>query len=167
MSIEIIDFFVDEDTSNYINSMLTSNIFPWVFCENIVSSDDSKRSQFIHMFYNDGEPRSPFYKHLLDTQVMQKLSMSAIIKIKANIQIATENIETNTLHIDHSFPNALTAIYYVNDNNGYTFFDTGEVIESKKGRIVIFPSNYKHSGTTCTDKKYRSVINFNYYPQSL
>jgi hypothetical protein len=34
---------------------------------------------------------------------------------------------------------------------------------SKKNRIVIFPSNLKHAGTTHTDEKIRAVININYF----
>ena len=30
-------------------------------------------------------------------------------------------------------------------------------------RMVIFPANIKHTGTTCSDEKRRVVINFNFY----
>ena len=67
-------------------------------------------------------------------------------------------------HIDQSFNNAKTAIYYVNSNNGWTEFETGEVVNSVANRIVIFDSNIKHVGYSCTDEKTRVVLNINYLP---
>ncbi len=86
----------------------------------------------------------------------------SIIKIKANLQLRTEVCYSNKPHIDHKFPNALTGIYYVNDNDGYTV--VGETkVESKRGRIVIFPSDTYHYGTSSHQD--RCVININYFPQ--
>ncbi len=56
-----------------------------------------------------------------------------------------------------------TSIFYVNTNNGYTKFEDGTIVESVANRMVIFPANIKHTGTTCSDEKRRVVINFNYY----
>ena len=36
------------------------------------------------------------------------------------------------------------------------------IITPKTNRMVIFPSNVLHAGTTCTDQKTRIVLNFNY-----
>ena len=56
-----------------------------------------------------------------------------------------------------------TSIFYVNTNNGYTKFEDGTKVESVANRMITFPSNMKHTGTSCTDEKKRIVINFNYY----
>ena len=56
-----------------------------------------------------------------------------------------------------------TSIYYVNTNNGYTKFETGEIVESVENRMVTFPSNIRHTGSSCSDEKIRVVINFNYF----
>ena len=56
-----------------------------------------------------------------------------------------------------------TAIYYVNSNDGYTKFETGEIVESVGNRLVIFDGRIKHCGSTHTNQKYRIVINFNYF----
>ena len=56
-----------------------------------------------------------------------------------------------------------TAIFYVNSNNGYTEFETGECIHSLANRMVLFPSNIKHRGVTQTNAKERFVINFNWF----
>ena len=56
-----------------------------------------------------------------------------------------------------------TAILYINTNNGITIFETGEEIKSEENKIVMFPSNLKHTGTTHTDEKVRVVLNINYF----
>ena len=60
-----------------------------------------------------------------------------------------------------------TGIYYVNTNDGYTELKDGTIIESVGNRLVTFPSNMLHRGTSCTDEPMRAVINFNYYLISL
>ena len=55
-----------------------------------------------------------------------------------------------------------TSVFYLNDNNGYTKFENGEVIESKANRAVIFDSPELHTGSTPTDEYARYVINLNW-----
>ena len=43
-------------------------------------------------------------------------------------------------------------------------FEDGSKVDNVANRMVLFSSNLKHAGTTCTDEKYRLVINFNYHP---
>ena len=66
------------------------------------------------------------------------------------------------LHTDAPFK-CKTAILYINTNNGITIFETGEEIKSEENKIVMFPSNLKHTGTTHTDEKVRVVLNINYF----
>ena len=54
-----------------------------------------------------------------------------------------------------------TAIYYVNDNDGYTEFQDGTVIESKANRLLTFRSDRLHRGVSQLDTRLRCVINFN------
>ena len=56
----------------------------------------------------------------------------------------------------------ITSILYLNTNNGYTEFEDGTKVESVANRFISFPIETKHRGTSCTDKKIRVVINFNY-----
>ena len=56
-----------------------------------------------------------------------------------------------------------TSIFYINTNNGYTKFKDGTKVESIANRMITFPANMEHCGTSCTDKNIRIVINFNYY----
>jgi hypothetical protein len=58
--------------------------------------------------------------------------------------------------------NAKTAVFYCDTNNGFTKLINGDVIKSIENKILIFDAEIMHTGTTCTDKPRRTVINFNY-----
>lgn len=45
---------------------------------------------------------------------------------------------------------------------GYTKFENKKIVKSEENKIVIFNSNLKHTGSTCTDQDIRMVININY-----
>ena len=89
-----------------------------------------------------------------------------LIKAKANITGCTDAVQMYGYHIDVNADLAKlskTAIFYLNTNNGFTQFeDDGEQVPSIENSLVIFNSLDKHSGTSCTDHKYRAVINFNF-----
>ena len=51
----------------------------------------------------------------------------------------------------------------MNTNNGYTIFEDGAKVESVANRMITFPANVKHKGTSCSDEKTRVNINFNYF----
>ena len=55
-----------------------------------------------------------------------------------------------------------TGIFYVNTCNGYTRFKNNKIIKSKENTYIEFDSTLEHTGASCTDKKRRVVINFNY-----
>jgi hypothetical protein len=59
----------------------------------------------------------------------------------------------------------MTAIYYLNGNNGYTEFEDGTKIETVSNRIVIFDGLKKHRGVSQTDTTFRYVINLNFIEQ--
>jgi len=88
------------------------------------------------------------------------------LRAKANITTCSEKIQIYGYHSD--MPDNIaniskTAIFYLNNNDGYTIFENdGQKIQSVENRIVIFDSNQKHSGTNCTDQKFRAVINLNF-----
>ena len=86
----------------------------------------------------------------------------ALIRIKANAYPKNGNkIIKHRPHIDHDFEHK-GAIFYLNTNNGYTKFETGEVVKSVRNTFVEFDNGIKHTGATCTDNYRRLVLNVNY-----
>lgn len=154
--IEVIDNFLTDEEFNQIYNLVSDLKFPWFFG---LVTNNSKYCQFTHSFYQNDEPLAYFnYVKFLRS----KFEMRSLIRMKVNNNPWTENLieHTDAWHID--FPDATTSILYLNTNNGYTMFETGEKVESIKNRLIKFNSNIKHTGTTCTDEVGRLVFNINY-----
>ena len=101
--------------------------------------------------------------------IIEILQPEAVKRIKANLRTRTSKNEESFFHVDLMMMSEekqkqwTTSIFYVNTNDGYTKFEDGTKVESVANRLVSFPANMKHLGTSCTDQKRRVVINFNYF----
>ena len=172
---EIIDDFLKREDHAAILSTLTDVKFNWHFNHSVVYRDEQTQSlhdfQFTHMFYRDNAVTSPYYPIL--SPLLSKLGSDVLVRLKANFRTPTEAIHVSDMHTDIAYPTILkkpnvleamrTAIYYVNSNDGYTVFEDGTKVESVANRVVVFPSTVRHAGTTHTNKKYRIVVNCNYF----
>ena len=164
MQIETIDNFLEDKTFEELQQSFFEKDFPWYY-NNYVNFDNAvdENFQFIHLFYKDDEPKSRLLYML--HPILDKLDIFTILRIKANLITNTSKIKKHGFHIDIPLPDGIvtqTAILYLNTNNGYTYFEDGTRIESVQNRLVIFPGGLQHGGTTCTDKKVRALVNFNY-----
>jgi hypothetical protein len=146
--------------TNELEKLLTSNYFPWFCVEGIVFKKENN-FQFTHMFYSKYAINSTFFDFI--RPILKILNPVSIIKIKANLLTKDTKIIEHTMHVDVTAKGAKTAIYYVNTNNGYTKFINKKIVNSEKNKLIIFDSQTQHTGTTCTDKNYRIVLNFNYF----
>ena len=165
-NIKIIDNFLSTTQANRIEDDMIHPMFPWYFIPLITYWDNElvepeKHFQFVHSFFFEHKTTSQFF-NILDT-IIEKLKAKSFIRIKANCITMTDKHVLHGFHNDYD--DNVTDIYYVNTNNGYTEFETGEKIKSIKNRLVVFDSNIKHRGTTQTDTHVRVNINFNYYPE--
>ena len=142
-----------------IENTFTSAFFPWFISKGVLFGQ--KNYQFTHTFYQNFLIRSDQF--VLIEPILKNLNPSAIIRIKANLLTKAGKIIEHGMHTDVEIENSKTAVYYVNTNNGYTKFENGKKINSQANTLVIFNSNIEHTGTTCTDKDYRIVLNLNYY----
>jgi hypothetical protein len=160
MEYKIVDNFLSkEDFRNIKTRMVESSQFPWYYSNVIAEEDDGINYQFVHPFYD-------FWNWVGDDvwvikPLLDKIDPKAWIRIKANLTTKSSEIKEQGWHIDYNFP-CTTAIFYVNDNDGYTVFEDGTRVESKANRFVEFDSHYAHSGTSHTDEKTRVLINMNY-----
>jgi len=125
-------------------------------------------------------------------------SIKHIIRIKANFQTRAPKISKDKFNFPHCDldqshkdvfgPFASTAILYLNDCDGDTYFfkeNAYEIsdksipyedwlnsltilkqISPKQGRLVIFPSGMVHAGSHPIENDYRMVVNFNFIPKS-
>ena len=140
--------------------------FPWFYADRIVFEDDVDKFQFIHAFYDNHMPMSPFSNEL--DSIINIIQPFSIVKVRAKLLTRTPEIIESTFHVDiplleENLKQWTTSIFYINTNNGYTKFEDGTIVESVANRMLSFPANMKHCGTSCTDERRRIVINFNYF----
>jgi len=173
MKVHIIDDFLPEEEFKQVSNFITGEVIPWyygpVIKDNIedvssidCSSDDNY--QFSHLFYIDDQP-APFIEriHPLINSILE-IGCRSLVRVKANLTLKTNQIVEHGFHVDYDdFDGGKTAIYYVNTNNGYTKFESGDTVDSLENRLVIFDGTTMHTGTTCTDKNARYVINFDFF----
>ena len=163
---KIEDDFLDEKEFGELQAFMMDDVLAWYY-NNIIDYDDVGTYQFTHNFYSNYAPTSNFIERL--HPILKLIQPLALSHIKANLLVRTPNIVENAFHVDMSNASEeklkqwTTSIFYVNTNNGYTKFEDGTKVESVANRMVTFPSNLEHTGTSCTDEKTRVVINFNYF----
>lgn len=162
MSIKVVDNFLSDQTFNTLQKTILGNNFDWYY-NNYINheSETNKVFQFIHFFLNTNGGGASF--NVIEP-ILNIIKPTSLLRIKANLLTKTNNIVINEFHKDFNNKNNLTtAIYYINTCNGYTLFKDGTKIESVANRFVSFDSTLEHTGTSCTDKNIRVVINFNYF----
>jgi hypothetical protein len=159
---EVIDNFTEDYTNDHIHNIISSKTFPWYLSNKVGKSKELWDFQFYHMIYYYRDHYKSNYYSLIES-LLKKLDIGVLLKIKINCTTYTKEILKYPLHTDFNIK-AKTCIYYVNDNNGYTYFNDGSKVYSKARRLVKFDSKHMHSGTTSTDSKHRFVININYIP---
>ncbi len=181
---KIEDNFLDQDEFKEIQGSFLGKEIPWHYSDTVVyGKDDSGKIkgvrkdgnfQFVHMFYTQHAPISPYLEKL--NPILEKIRPTAIYRIKANLITSTIEPVKHDFHVDIGnydnperetiYPEKLkiftTSIFYLNTNDGFTELEDGTIINSVENRFVTFPANIKHRGTSCTDKNIRMVINFNY-----
>ena len=159
---KVIDNYLDIDQHLILKTIMESDEFPWFYTKGKVNKTDKPKLfdyQFNHVFYINNNINSNFFNYL--KPILDKLKPLSLIRIKANLNPSTEKIIKSDYHTDQNFKCNI-AIYYVNNNDGYTMIDKEKVL-SKKNRMVLFTSESKHFGTTSTNCNNRMVINFNYF----
>ena len=172
------DDFLDKTQFDILQTFILSGQCGWFFNEDIDYEGANKDTfQFTHSFYRNNCPSSDHYEKLW--AVIEKFNESdpergasggiILARCKANLLTRTPKIIKNSYHCDFvpllkkKLKHLTTSIYYINSNNGYTEFEDGTIVESVANRMLSFPTNLQHRGTSCTDEKRRIVINFNYF----
>mgnify|MGYP003658343195 CR=1 FL=1 len=160
--------FLDKDTFNSIkNTIFDANInstFPW-FLQNSKVDEGDGEMQFTHLFFDNHVINSDYFQSL--RPILKKLKVRALQKIKVNNTIKTNKIYSYKYHTDFKTSKneavGKTSIFYFHTTNGPTVFENGKKVDCVENRMVTFPTNMSHSGSTHTDSPFRGVINFNWF----
>lgn len=162
--IEIKENFLEDNDLKDLKDVVLDPTFPWALNHGVSRMGDG-HIQFTHTIYRDNEFKSTWTLGGLDI-FKEKLGIVSLVRAKINLIPRAPEVIEHEAHID--IPNApanlKTAILYLNTNNGYTKFETGEKVASKENTMVIFDAKTKHSGSTNNcDAPYRVVFNLNYF----
>lgn len=155
------DNFLHKDYFNNIKKHILGFNFPW-FIDKVLSNKTHKH--MTHSLYQENEPNSNYYRELFP--LLNALKCKSLIRMKFNLTFKTDKIIEHGYHVDEEAQNnnMKTSILYMNTNNGYTGFKTGEKFGSKENRLVTFDGHRLHTGTTNScEQPYRCVLNINYY----
>tara|TARA_A100001388_G_scaffold276486_1_gene264396 strand:+ start:1356 stop:1850 length:495 start_codon:yes stop_codon:yes gene_type:complete len=159
--IKIYDNFLENENFYDLQEFILSDDFAWYYGTIISDKDSISNYQFVHYFYAGLIPYQGF--EVLEP-ILKILKPKALDRVKVNCLPRSNEIIISGLHTDLDETDIpwKTALLYVNTNNGYTIFENKTKVESIENRLCIFPHQLKHSGTTCTDKNRRIVLNINY-----
>ena len=163
-AVMIYDSFLPKADHDMLEQIMLGDSFPWYFSKTKVKTgeDTPHNYQFTHMIYDNYVPMSEMWGQL--DPIIRRINAQAWLRTKANLSPRTETPYVYGMHQDIDDFVGKTAVYYVNDNNGATVFASGERLESKANRLVVFNADLFHSGVSCTDEKVRCVINLNFLP---
>lgn len=181
LSVNVQDNFLPEKEFKVLQERVMERSchgLPWVLADIVLNPDggtitpDLHNYQFVHSLYDIKQ--SSRYAYMSEClswidPIVERINPSKLLRAKINLNPITDRIVSHDYHTDYSDPNILahatTAIFYLNTNNGYTLFDTGndDKIDSVANRLITFPATARHTGTTCTDTPFRLVLNLNYF----
>lgn len=171
---KIIDNALSQNDMEEVCRHIQNPNFPWVFNPNVVDEKDKNvevdelyQYQFNHHVHGNMGICTDHHTYNLMSRFINIFEPIQLIRIKINLLPRSDKVIRHGLHVDTYVPGALTGIFYLNSNNGETYIENHGTVKSIENRFVIFPSNWKHSGTTHTDTKARYVINFNWIPSPL
>ena len=170
--IEIIDNFLNKDDFEELRKFLMSPRSQWRFVDFIAHKDgrdNDKDGYFVHSF-TDRDPEtfkerfliSPDYQKvskLMDC-IKKKLNYSQILRVRSSLYPRREKQKPDPFHVDYNF-NHKVCIFYLNTNNGFTLFESGEKVNSIANRLLIFDGLEKHCSVVQTDTTARYIININ------
>lgn len=160
----VIDDFLDSEYFNQIRDQLLKPTTPWYM--HTIDNNFNLPYNIVmkHIVYADMAPASDF--HQMFVPIYEKLNIFSLIRVKANLQYPTSEVFETFWHQDihPGFPREglRLAILYLNDNDGYTKLENGQIIQAKANRMAIIPGHMQHTGSTHTGSEFRAVINFNY-----
>lgn len=163
--VQVVDNFLPQEVFNKLQEFAMGGELPWFYSDTSVEENDGC-PQYSHTAYFQWKPVSFAWDHVFPT-IMQ-INPIGLFRVKFNSTSRTDKIVEKPLHYDitnddaSETPGYMICILYINDNDGYTYFESGDKIESVANRAVFIPGNTKHAGTSCTNANRRVVLNINF-----
>jgi len=156
---QVVENFIDEKDLIIIENTLKSNSFPWYY--GFAITENNPTTQFTHTFH-DRDMLTSNYIDLLKP-ILKKIPSMIYFRIKANLNPRTQKIEETGEHFDVQDKRLKSAVFFINDCDGYCRVGN-EKIYSQKNKLITFDSDTIHTGSSTTNQPCRLVLNFIYLP---
>ena len=156
---KLYDNYLPEKDIKWLEDLLLSANFPYYYQSSITKND----SEFMlsHSLITGSYSNSDWAEPIV-SKLMEKIPHEQIIRAKVNLYPRTHEIVKHNFHTDRdNFP-VKAALFYVNNNDGYTSFEDDGFISSIRNRMLLFNGKERHRSTTCTNANARINININY-----
>ena len=155
--------FLNKKEFKELETRIMGDSMPWYYNDAVISEDDDYFQLVYGFVLPGGQINCENFMMDYFKPFMKKLNIKKFFKLKANLLTRTNKIIEPGMHIDdETHRKGKTAIFYLNTCNGYTKLKDGTKIQSEKNKLIEFDCNIEHTGSSCTDKKRRVVINLNY-----
>jgi hypothetical protein len=184
----VMDNIMPKYFEDRMEGMFTSSWFPWYYNPTTYKGDGSSAldsinketsnwkdtPQLVHALWSQEGETSNWHNDVMPLLSAIPYKFTDILRIKANFTTRTIECGNDSIQIPHidfkDIPNTITALYYVVDSDGDTYFFEGTKLDNlkvtktvtpKKGRMVIFNGNMYHASNTPRNFDKRIVVNFN------
>ena len=175
----VIDNFLPKQEFKNLYELIMDKPFPWFYVgfwvdRKELEHDYANYYHFSHSIYEDFIITSPMCTKDIFGPIVERTEPVSIRNMSAHLYPRTPKTISSPFHTDigdiksNPIKSAqwTSAILYVNTNNGYTTFKDGTKvtkIDSIANRFVKYSGDTEHSGASCSDKKTRIIINYNYF----
>ena len=166
--VQIFNNFLDQEVFLEIKKFIMSPRCQWRYVNYIAHKDgrdNDNDGYFVHSFkdchpqtFEDRFPESPHFP--LIAKILDKIQYRNILRIRSSLYPRRDVQKPDPFHVDYNFPHRV-CIFYVNTNNGYTMFESGEKIPSVENQLATFDGSEKHCSVVQTDTPARYIVNIN------
>ena len=165
MKIEVSDNFIKEkNIFKGMKDLLMSNDFPYYYNNTVGDKEDTSDFYFSHRLYDNNQQTSDFFNKIVPP-ILDRLEFEKLYRAKVNCYTKKHKHIPTKMHTDlkvNKVPLQHTvALFSINNNNGYTFFENGDKVLSKENQLILFNGDIKHCSVAQTDKSIRINININ------
>lgn len=152
--------FLPEPLFKEIQSITTSNTFPYFYNPYTANEKDRSSFLFTHLLYGEKKPLSNYLATIV-YPIMAKIKYTELLRAKINLYTKTPTEIVTGFHTDSDKEHKVL-LYSVNTNNGYTLFKDGKKVSSLANQAVVFDGKMSHSSVAQTDERIRVNININF-----
>jgi hypothetical protein len=171
---EIVDNYLPEEEFQKILNIVENTSFTWSLAPQLLGEgkDNPEDYYFTRVLIEKGKEIFPgssqIVKILLDPVAAKLQKKLFVTRSKINLFLKEPKHFGYGMHQDvidgngDLSRNYNSLLIYLEDSNGYTEFDDGDIVNSVRNRAIFFRSDVWHQTVTSTDTLFRRNVNINY-----